>query len=66
MARLGMLSCGASPLTSRHPNPLFSNLALCVNAAFAYVKIVDKTREGKVFIILEKRLAQVRPCSGLI
>jgi len=43
------------------PWTLPSNLALCVNATFTYVKIVDKTRENKVFILLEKRLAQLFP-----
>lgn len=41
------------------PWTLPSNLALCVNPAFDYVKIIDKTRENKVFILLEKRLSQL-------
>lgn len=32
-----------------------------MNNAFTYVKIVDKTRQNKVFIILEKRLSQLFP-----
>lgn len=43
------------------PWTLPSNLALCVNPKFEYVKIVDKTRQNKVFIILEKRLVQLFP-----
>jgi isoleucyl-tRNA synthetase len=43
------------------PWTLPSNLALCVNANFDYVKIRDKTRNNQVFIILEKRLAQLFP-----
>lgn len=43
------------------PWTLPSNLALCVNAKFDYVKIVDKTRDNKVFILLEKRLNQLFP-----
>jgi isoleucyl-tRNA synthetase len=43
------------------PWTLPSNLALCVNSTFTYVKIVDKTRQNKVFILLEKRLAQLFP-----
>lgn len=43
------------------PWTLPSNLALCVNATFEYVKIIDKTRENKVFILLEKRLGQLFP-----
>lgn len=43
------------------PWTLPSNLALCVNANFDYVKIVDKTRNNQVFIILEKRLGQLFP-----
>ena len=35
--------------------------ALCVNNAFIYVKIVDKTRQNKIFILLEKRLSQLFP-----
>ena len=42
------------------PWTLPSNLALCVNPAFDYVKIKDKGRD-KVFIILEKRLSQLFP-----
>jgi isoleucyl-tRNA synthetase len=37
------------------PWTLPSNVALCVNVAFDYVKIVDKTRDNRVFILLEKR-----------
>jgi isoleucyl-tRNA synthetase len=43
------------------PWTLPSNVALCVNVAFDYVKITDHTRENRVFIILEKRLAQLFP-----
>jgi isoleucyl-tRNA synthetase len=43
------------------PWTLPSNLALCVNDTFEYIKIKDKTRENRVFIILEKRLAQILP-----
>lgn len=43
------------------PWTLPSNLALCVNVAFTYVKIVDKTRNNRLFIILEKRLGQLFP-----
>lgn len=46
------------------PWTLPSNMALCVNVKFEYVKIVDKTRDNKVFIILEKRLAQIFPEVG--
>lgn len=42
------------------PWTLPSNLALCVNPAFDYIKILDKAR-GKVFILLEKRLCQLFP-----
>lgn len=43
------------------PWTLPSNLALCVNATFEYVKIRDKTRGDKVFILLAKRLVQLFP-----
>ena len=43
------------------PWTLPSNLALCVNPLFGYIKIVDKTRDNRVFILLEKRLAQLFP-----
>lgn len=43
------------------PWTLPSNLALCVNTSFDYVKIVDKTRNNQVFILLEKRLGQLFP-----
>lgn len=46
------------------PWTLPSNLALCVNPKFEYVKIKDKTRDGKVFILLEKRLVQLFPEVG--
>lgn len=46
------------------PWTLPSNLALCVNPEFDYVKIKDKTREDKVFILLEKRLSQILPEVG--
>ena len=42
------------------PWTLPSNLALCVNANFQYIKIFDKTRQ-KIFILLEKRLSQLFP-----
>ena len=42
------------------PWTLPSNLALCVNPQFEYVKIKDKQR-GKIFYILEKRLSQLFP-----
>ena len=42
------------------PWTLPSNLALCVNPAFIYVKINDKVH-NKVFILLEKRLSQLFP-----
>ena len=35
--------------------------ALCVNNAFTYIKIKDKTRQNKIFILLEKRLSQLFP-----
>mmetsp|Transcript_24348 Transcript_24348/g.35710 ORF Transcript_24348/g.35710 Transcript_24348/m.35710 type:complete len:1186 (+) Transcript_24348:56-3613(+) len=41
------------------PWTLPSNLSLCVNEKFEYVKIKDKTRDNRVFIILEKRLSQI-------
>ena len=41
-----------------------SNLALCVNPDFDYIKIIDKSRDNRVFIILEKRLAQIFPEVG--
>jgi isoleucyl-tRNA synthetase len=41
------------------PWTLPSNLALCVNESYTYVKIVDKTRNNRVFILLEKRLSQL-------
>lgn len=41
------------------PWTLPSNLALCVNPNFTYVKIVDKTRNNNVYILLEKRLSQL-------
>jgi isoleucyl-tRNA synthetase len=43
------------------PWTLPSNLALCVNENFTYVKIKDKTRQNKLFIILENRLCQLFP-----
>jgi isoleucyl-tRNA synthetase len=43
------------------PWTLPSNLALCVNVKFEYVKIVDKTRNNAKFILLEKRLSQLFP-----
>lgn len=43
------------------PWTLPSNLALCVNPSFTYVKIKDKTRDNKVFVLLEKRLCQIFP-----
>ena len=43
------------------PWTLPSNLALCVNEKFEYVKIIDKTRGNRVFILLEKRLGQIFP-----
>lgn len=43
------------------PWTLPSNLALCVNSTFEYVKIIDKTRNNRVFILLEKRLCQLFP-----
>jgi len=42
------------------PWTLPSNLALCVNPKFDYVKIFDKTR-NRIFILLEKRLSQILP-----
>lgn len=42
------------------PWTLPSNLALCVNEKFDYIKIFDKKR-GKVFYLLEKRLTQIFP-----
>ena len=42
------------------PWTLPSNLALCVNPAFQYIKIFDKVRQ-KTFILLEKRLSQLFP-----
>lgn len=46
------------------PWTLPSNLALCVNADFDYVKIKDKTRDNRVLIILEKRLVHLFPAVG--
>lgn len=46
------------------PWTLPSNLALCVNETFEYVKIKDKTRDNKIFVLLEKRLAQIFPEIG--
>ena len=46
------------------PWTLPSNLALCVNPDFDYVKIIDKTRDNRKFIILEKRLVQIFPQVG--
>lgn len=43
------------------PWTLPSNLALCVNPNLDYVKIVDKTRENKIFILMEARLSQLFP-----
>lgn len=43
------------------PWTLPSNLSLCVNESFDYIKIIDKTRDNKVFILLEKRLCQLFP-----
>ena len=43
------------------PWTLPSNVALCVNANMIYVKIVDKTRNDKIFILMEKRLNQLFP-----
>ena len=43
------------------PWTLPSNLALCVNPDFEYIKIIDKTRDNRVFILLEARLAQIFP-----
>jgi len=48
------------------PWTLPSNLALCVNPAFEYVKIIDKTRDNRVFILLEKRLNQLFPEVGKV
>jgi isoleucyl-tRNA synthetase len=41
------------------PWTLPSNLALCVNPNLTYVKIVDKTRNNNVYILLEARLSQL-------
>ena len=46
------------------PWTLPGNLALCVNVTFDYVKIKDKTRNDRVFILLEKRIAQLFPAVG--
>lgn len=46
------------------PWTLPSNLALCVHPDFDYVKIIDKTRDNRVFIMLEKRLVQIFPEVG--
>lgn len=43
------------------PWTLPSNLALCVNESFQYIKIIDKSRNNKIFILLEKRLSQLFP-----
>ncbi len=43
------------------PWTLPSNLALCVNPTFTYVKIKDKTRDNRLFIILEARLVHIFP-----
>jgi isoleucyl-tRNA synthetase len=45
------------------PWTLPSNLALCVNPAFEYVKILDKQR-NKTFVLLEKRIVQLFPEVG--
>lgn len=41
------------------PWTLPSNLALCVNASFEYVKIISKKHNNKTFILLKKRLVQL-------
>lgn len=43
------------------PWTLPSNLSLCVNVKFEYVKIIDKTRDNAKYILLEKRLSQLFP-----
>lgn len=43
------------------PWTLPSNVGLCVNAKFEYVKIVDKTRNDRVFILMEKRMGMIFP-----
>jgi len=43
------------------PWTLPSNLALCVNPKFEYIKIKDKTRNGRILVLLEGRLAQIFP-----
>jgi isoleucyl-tRNA synthetase len=43
------------------PWTLPSNLALCVNPKFSYIKIKDHTREGRVWVLLEARLGQIFP-----
>ena len=43
------------------PWTLPSNLALCVNPKLEYIKIIDKTRNNRTFILLEKRLCQLFP-----
>ena len=45
------------------PWTLPSNLALCVNEKFEYVKIKDKVRD-RVFILLEKRVCALFPEAG--
>jgi isoleucyl-tRNA synthetase len=42
-------------------NLILNQPALCVNNAFTYIKIIDKTRQNRVFIVLEKRLSQLFP-----
>lgn len=46
------------------PWTLPSNLALCVNPSLEYIKIKDKSRNNKIFILLEKRLVQIFPEVG--
>lgn len=43
------------------PWTLPSNLALCVNPDFDYIKIRDKTRGNRLLIVLEKRLVHIFP-----
>lgn len=43
------------------PWTLPSNVGLCVNAKFEYVKIQDKTRSDRVFVVMEKRLGMIYP-----
>jgi tRNA synthetases class I (I, L, M and V) len=56
-----LVICGLFIFLQTYRNDLHHPSALCVNNAFTYIKIVDKTRQNKIFILLEKRLCQLFP-----